>query len=699
MVVVRAAASPQGAKMTDLSERYSELRRRVEHYAYRYHVLDDPLISDAEYDALFGQLVAIEREQPELVDPTSPTQRVQGAVAEKFAKVQHPSPILSLANAFNPEELRSWHDRLLKQLPSDDAKGIRFVAEAKIDGLTVVLHYRDGRFVLGATRGDGEWGEDITANLRTVKSLPLRLGEGEGVWQGAPRRLVVRGEAYVSRRDFQAFNEGKAAAGEKVYANPRNFAAGSLRQLDPRVTAERPIRLWVYQIVLWESEQLPRPRGQWEALEWLRSAGFPVEPNATRIDNYADLEATCASWGKTARPSLPYDADGLVIKVDDFATQGTLGYVGKDPRWALAYKYPSEEAVTRLLEIRVNVGRTGSLNPYAVLEPVGVGGVTVSNATLHNEDYITERDIRVGDLVVVKRAGEVIPQVLGPVVEARTGSEVVWQMPGACPACSEPVVRQPGESATYCVNSACPAQLVRAVEHFVSRSAMDIAGFGIKQAELFVERGLVRDLADIYSLSAANLLQLEGYGERRVSGLLAAIEASKIRPPERLLNALGIRGVGETVAELLMGHYGTLERLSQASVEELESVAGIGPVLARSIHDWFSHAPNALLLAKLREAGVAMGEARVTQEASTHAGASPLGGLTFVITGVLSGMSREQAKDFVKSHGGKVTDSVSAKTHFVVAGESAGSKLARALELGVPVLSETQLVAMVKGEV
>ncbi len=697
---------------TEIAERLERLRSAIRYHAYRYYVLDDPVISDAEYDALWRELVALEGQYPELVTPDSPTQRVLGEPADRFAKVRHPAPILSLANAFGPDELVAWRDRIAKLLPAGKDRDLEYVVEPKIDGLTVVLHYEDGRFVLGATRGDGEVGEDITANLRTVKMLPLRIpvsgpdlrpAAADGLPPGAavasvgppvaPRRLVVRGEAYVAIADFERFNASQLAAGERTYANPRNFSAGSLRQLDPRITAERPIRLWLYQIVQLEGPGAEPPKTQWEALAYLRQLGFPVETRVRLLRDFDAVLDLCAHWGDTERRELPYEADGLVIKINDFATQELLGYVGKDPRWAIAFKYPSEEAVTRLLDIKVNVGRTGTLNPYAVLEPVQVGGVTVTNATLHNEDYIRDNDIRVGDMVAVKRAGEVIPQVLRPLVELRTGQERVWEMPKQCPVCGAPAVRVAGEAATYCVNSACPAQLVRAVEHFVSRGAMDIAGFGIKQAELFVQLGYIRDLADIYYLDAEKLLALEGYGEKRVANLMAAIEASKKRPVARLLNALGIRGIGEVVAEELMQHFPSLDALAAASVEDLQAIPGVGPVLAQSIVDWFAQEPNRRVLAKLRNAGVTTTVAEVAPSAAER----PFAGLTFVITGTLPTMSREAAREFIKVRGGKVTDSVSKNTSYLVAGEAAGSKLTKARELGVPVIDEAGLRALAGG--
>lgn len=709
--------------MRDIVERLETLRNAINYHAHRYYVLDDPTISDAEYDALWRELVALEAAHPELITPDSPTQRVPGAAAERFAKVRHPAPILSLGNAFGPDDLRAWRDRFMKLLPTDEQARVRYVVEPKIDGLTVVLHYEDGRLVLGATRGDGEVGEDITANLRTVKAVPLRVpvgGGAEGQRRGGaeeqgsggvfadsliryspfahsllrpPSRLVVRGEAYVPIADFERFNAAQAETGERTYANPRNFAAGSLRQLDARITAGRPIKLWVYQIVALEGEGDEAPRSQWEALAYLRQLGFPVEARSRLFDDFDALVAFCEAWGAGERRQLPYEADGLVIKINDFATQERLGYVGKDPRWAVAYKYPAEEAVTRLLDIKVNVGRTGTLNPYAVLEPVRVGGVIVSSATLHNEDYVRDNDIRIGDMVAVKRAGEVIPQVLRPVVELRTGAEQPWQMPQTCPACGSRAVRNEGEAAWYCVNSACPAQLVRGVEHFVSRGALDIAGFGIKQAELFVELGFIRDLADVFYLQADRLLALEGYGEKKVANLMAAIEAAKSRPPARLLTALGIQGVGEVVAEDLMAHFGSLDALAAASVEELQAIPGIGPVLAQSIVDWFSQAPNRQVLEKLKAAGVTMAQVR----AEAKAEAQPLAGLTFVITGTLPTMSRDEARSFIKAGGGKVTDSVSKNTSYLVAGDAAGSKLDKAIQLGVPVIDEAALRRLADG--
>jgi DNA ligase (NAD+) len=665
-------------------QRIAELREQVRYHGYRYYVLDDPVISDDAYDALYRELQELEAAHPELVTPDSPTQRTGGQVREEFTAVEHPRPMLSLNNAFQPDELRAWRDRFLRLLPEGTPEPA-YVVEPKIDGLTVVLHYTNGLFTLGATRGDGLRGEDITPNLRTVKALPLRVPlSGQGSEDLAtPARLVVRGEAYMPIDAFEAFNREREAAGEKTYANPRNTAAGSLRVLDPSITASRPLSLLCYQVV--ELEGIAGPASQWEALKTLRRLGFPVSSLNRLFTDFEAVVEHCIAW-EEVRDTLNFQADGLVIKIDDFATQERLGAVGNAPRWAIAYKYPAPEAVTRLLRIVVNVGRTGSLNPAAELEPVRISGVTVSAATLHNADYVAERDIREGDMVTVKRAGEVIPQVLGPVLELRPPGTQPWHMPGRCPSCGEPVEHPEGEVATYCVNAACPAQLVRGVEHFVSRGAMDIDGFGIRQAELFVELGFLHDVADIYYLQADQLLPLEGFAEKKVSNLMAAIEASKERSPDRLLAALGIRGVGSTVAQALMDHFRSIDALAAASREELGQVPGIGPKLAHSLADWFGRDTNRRVVDKLKAAGV-----RTQGEEVETAGPQPLAGLTFVITGTLPTMSREQAREFIESRGGKVTGSVSSSTDYLLAGERPGSKLDNAEKLNVPVLDEAGL--------
>lgn len=671
-----------------LRQRYEELKAQIHYHNYRYHVLDAPVISDAEFDRLMAELRQIEAEHPEWVTPDSPTQRAGAPPLDKFEKVRHPAPILSLANAFNAEEVRAWFERIRKL--DERVEHTAFVVEPKIDGLSVVLHYRDGLFVQGATRGDGEIGEDITPNLRTVRALPLRIPVPVESNHPVPRQVVVRGEAFITIKDFEALNRRLEEAGERTYLNPRNTAAGSLRQLDPQITASRPITLLVYQIVAWEDEQLAPPATQWETLELLRSWGFPVTEIARRCQTLEEAIAYAESWIEK-RESLPFEADGMVIKIDDLQLAADLGFVGKDPRGAIAFKFPAREVTTRLLEIRVNVGRTGVLTPYAVLEPVEIGGVIVERATLHNFDYIAEKDIRPGDRVLVKRAGDVIPYIIGPVVEARRGDEKPYTPPQNCPVCGQPVEHFEGEVAWYCVNAACPAQLVRNLEHFVSRNAMDIAGLGIRIVEQLVEAGLVQDVADLYTLRKEDLLRLEGFAEKKAQNLLDAIQASKSRPLARLINALGIRGVGEVTAAELARRYTDLDALSKATLEDLMQIEGIGPNIAQAILDWFARPGNRRVLEKLKAAGV-----WPRAETPTQAAAAPLAGLTFVITGTLSGFSREEAKAFIEAHGGKVTDSVSRNTNYLVVGENPGSKLQKALQLGIPLLDEAGLRRLIE---
>ena len=696
------------------STRLESLRASVRYHQHRYYVLDDPELSDAEFDALFRELQRLEAEHPELASPDSPTVRVGGLIAERFEKVRHPAPILSLANAFGPEDMHAWRERLRRLLPEEEQAKLAYVVEPKFDGLTVVLHYENGRFVLGSTRGDGEVGENITPNLRTVRVLPLTIPVASQqstvisnqspvadeapntqypIPNTPPSRLVIRGEAYVTVSDFDAFNRSQEAQGERTYANPRNFAAGSLRLLDSGISAQRPLRLWTYQVLLLEGEQNP-PASQWESLAYLQRLGFPVTPEVRRFtdDQFDDLVDYLAHW-HDLRARLSYELDGMVVKVDLLSQQERLGFTGKDPRWAVAYKTGGEEAATKLLDITVKVGRTGAVTPNAVLEPVAIGGVTVSAATLHNEDYIRELDIRVGDTVLVKRAGDVIPKVLRPLVELRDGSEQPWQMPSVCPVCGQALVRPEGESATYCVNNACPEQLVRKVEYFVGKGSLDIVGFGSRQAELFVESGFIHDLADVFDLPWETIGAMEGYGEKRMQNLRAGIEAAKTRPAARLLTGLGIRFVGSVVAEIVMAAYPDLSALMAADVESLSSIEGIGPKIAASLVEFFSLEPNRALIDKFASLGVRMsGEMRAAAEGA----AQPFAGLTFVITGTLPTMSRDEAKEYIEARGGKVTGSVSAKTDFLLAGEKAGSKLEKAEKLRVAVLDEEGL--RVRGE-
>lgn len=669
----------------DLRQELEVLRQQINNHNYLYHVLDQPVISDSEYDRLLVRLRQIETEHPEWITPDSPTQRAGAAIADKFAKVRHPAPIISLANAFSPDDLRAWYDRNARL--DDRVEKASFVIEPKIDGLSVVLHYEDGRFILGATRGNGEIGEDITSNLRTIRSLPLRIPINEK-GPKPPHRFVVRGEAFMNVKDFEALNQRLARAGEKTYLNPRNTAAGSLRQLDPTLTASRPLTLLVYTIVVADG---PTPRTQWETLQYLRDLGFPVTDVARFCPNMDCVIDTCVH-GEGIRNALPFEADGLVIKINDLRLARDLGSVGKDPRGAIAYKYPAREVSTRMRGIVVNVGRTGVLTPNAVLDPVEIGGVIVKQATLHNFDYIREKDIRVGDRVMVKRAGEVIPYIIGPVIEIRTGEEQPYRPPEVCPACGQPVEHLPGEVAWFCVNTACPAQLIRNLEHFVSRGAMDIVGMGIKIVEQLVEAGLVKDVADLYQLTKTQLLELEGFAEKKADNLLASIEASRSRPLDRVINALGIRGVGEVGAIELARHYGSLDRLSQATVADLQEIEGVGPNIARGIVDWFAKDANQHVLEKLKSFGI--WPTNADRPARTEPASQPLLDMTFVITGTLPNLSRDQAKELIQECGGKVTDNVSKNTTYLVLGEAPGSKLDKARSLGVKIIDEADLLKL-----
>ena len=673
--------------------RVEALREIVRQHQYRYYILDDPTVSDQEFDALFRELQALEAEHPEVRSDDSPTQRVGGTISDRFEKTRHPALMLSLANAFSADDLRAWRERVKRLLPAAQRTALSYLVEPKFDGLTVVLHFEQGRFVLGATRGDGEYGENITPNLRTVRVMPLRIPtSGAGATVTAPTRLVVRGEAYVEKADFLRFNEAQAALGERTYANPRNFAAGSLRQLDSATSAGRPLKLWVYQALILEGATMPPSHS--ESLAYLQQLGLPVCPELQRFtdEEFDALVDYMVAFGER-RHTLPYEVDGLVVKVDELALQRSLGFTGKDPRWAVAVKYGGEEAVTILHDIVVQIGRTGVATPNAVLEPVAIGGVIVRAATLHNEDYVLDLDIRIGDKVLVKRAGEVIPKVLRPMVELRDGSEQPWQMPTTCPVCGEGLMRPPGEAATYCVNKACPAQLVRAIEYFVSRTAMDIENFGYKQGELFVTQGFIKDLADIYYLPWAEVAKLDGYKEKRLQNLRDGIEASKMRPVYRLLTALGIRFVGEVIAETLIGHFHTLAALMAATREELNAIDGIGPRIAESVAEFFALEPNRALVAKFAAAGVKVAEERPAQ---VEVAALPLEGLTFVVTGTLPTWSREDAQAFIKLNGGKVTGSVSNKTDYLLVGENAGSKLTKAQSLGIKVVGEAELRQLVE---
>ncbi len=669
----------------DAARRIAELSEQIRFHNYRYHALDEPLISDTEYDALMRELRELEAAHPNLVAPDSPTRRVGAAPVGQFSKVQHPLPMLSLGNAFDQADLSAWRERLLRIL-GDEARPA-YVVEPKIDGLAVALTYQNGRLQRGATRGNGEVGEDITANLRTISSIPLHLRSPEAVDLALPTSIEVRGEVYMRSADFATLNQNLATAGKKVFANARNSAAGSLRQKDPAITAERPLRFFAYGVGPFTGIEL---HSQWQALQTLRELGFPVNRDVRRFTDFAEVVAYCQVW-MSRRDELEFEADGVVIKVDDFRQQNELGVVDRDPRWAIAFKFPAREAVTQLLDITINVGRTGVCTPNADLAPVEIGGVTVRSASLHNADYIADRDIRIGDWVTVKRAGDVIPYVVGPIVDRRSGVEQAYRFPERCPACDTPLERDVGEAAWRCPNfGICPAQLVRRVEHFVSRGAMDIVGLGEKQAELFVTSGLIQDVADIYRLRAEQFADMEGFGPKRIRNLLEAIDRSKQQPLDRLIVGLGIRYVGAVAAQALAERFGSLDALMRAEAADIEQIEGLGPAVAGSVVDFFSREENRRVVEKLRAAGV-----------NPTAVAAPvqsdrLNGQTFVLTGTLPNMSREEAAELIRTHGGRVTDSVTKKTSYLVAGASAGSKLAKAQNLNIPILDQAGLLALLE---
>jgi len=668
-----------------LFQELQRLRQEINFHNYRYNVLDDPVISDVEFDQLMVQLKEIEASHPQWITADSPTQRVGGTPSGKFTKVQHPGAILSLANGFDLDDVQAWYDRLARL----DERVLKadFVTEPKIDGLTVVLHYRDGLFVQGSTRGDGEIGEDITPNLRTLRAVPLRIPVNKNGPQ-PPAYIAVRGEAFIMIKEFEKLNLRLEEEGKPTYQNPRNTAAGSLRQLDPSLTASRPLTLLTYAIVTADGSV---PTKQWDLLHYLSDLGFPVTDLAEYCPDIQAVLRSCAAWMKR-RDTLAFEADGVVIKLNDLRLAADLGVVGKDPRGALALKFPAREVTTRLQDIGVNVGRTGRLVPTAALEPVEIGGVVVKQATLHNFDYIAEKDIRIGDRVMLKRAGDVIPYVIGPVAALRDGSERIFQPPQVCPVCKQPVEHFPGEVDWYCVNAACPAQLLRNLEHFVSRGAMEIVGLGEKIVVQLVEAGLVGDMADLFTLKREDLLEMEGFAEKKADNLLASIEASRRQPLSRLINALGIRGVGEVMAVDLAKHYASLDELAQTTFDELRTIEGVGPNIAQAIVDWFARPANQKLLQKLKAVNL-WPETKV--EIKTPAN-TLLDGKTFVITGTLPTLSREEARDLIQKFGGKVTDSVSKKTSYLVLGENPGSKLDKARELGVAVLDEAGLLNLVE---
>lgn len=656
--------------------RAQELRELIEHHNYRYYVLDDPEISDAEYDSLMRELIAIETQYPELVTADSPTQRVGGKPLEGFETVRHPVPLLSLANAYSADELRDFDNRVKRFLGVDQ---VEYVTELKIDGLTVALTYENGTLILGATRGDGVEGENITNNVKTIHSIPLRIKNG-------PATLSIRGEVFMPKEDFERLNKQRESVGEPLFANPRNAAAGSLRQLDPKVTASRSLDGFFYQLLTSSGETI---QTQSEVLHALSEWGFRVNPNFRYCKNIDEVIAYCAEWGEK-RPDLPYDIDGIVVKVNNLRQQADLGVTAKAPRSQIAYKFPAEEVVTTVREILVNVGRTGAVTPLAVLDPVRVAGSTISRATLHNEDNIRNKDIRIGDQVVIRKAGDVIPEVVRALPERRTGREIQFTMPTVCPECGAEVYREPGEAVARCLGSACPAQLREGIIHFGSRDAMDIDGLGPSVVNLLVEQGLIKDAADLYALKFEELIGLERFAKKSAENLIAAINRSKENPLDRLLFALGIRHVGEGAARALAQHFKVLDALMSADEEQLLEVSEIGEIIAESILHYFGVEQNRHLIEKLRAAGVNFR----AEESETARGFFT--GKTIVLTGGLSAMTRGEAEEAVRKQGGNASSSVSKKTDYVIVGENPGSKYQKALDLKIPVLTEEEFIERLK---
>lgn len=661
-----------------VKRRIEELRAEIRKHDHYYYVLNQPLISDAEYDRLFRELQELEEKYPQFVTPDSPTQRVGAPPAEEFRPVRHAIPMLSLQNCFSEEEFLEWDRRVRRLLGGRQPV---YICEPKLDGLSVELVYENGVLTVGSTRGDGYVGEDVTRNLRTIRQIPLRLLPLNGK---APRLLEVRGEVYMEKEAFRRLNREREEKGEPLFANPRNAAAGSLRQLDPGITARRPLKAFFYALGRAEGITI---RSQEELLAILSKLGFPVNPLWKRCESPEEAIAFYHELLER-RDELPYEADGVVVKVNDFSQREALGEVSRAPRWAIAFKFPAEEATTRVLDIVVQVGRTGALTPVAILEPVEVSGVTVSRATLHNEDEVKRKDVRIGDWVVVRRAGEVIPEVVKSIPERRTGKEREFRMPDRCPVCGGPVVRPPGEVIHRCENLSCPARIKEAIRHFASRRAADIEGLGEKLVDQLVDKGLVRRISDLYHLTKQQLASLERMGEKSAQNLLEQLERSKGMSLARLIYALGIRYVGEHIAEVLAERFGSIDELARASYEELVGIPEIGPRIAQSIVDFFASQGNRRLIEELKAVGIDPRAQRPPEK-------GPLAGKAFLFTGRLSGMTRQEAKRLVESLGGKVASSVSRKVDYVVVGEDPGSKLDRARALGITTLSEEEFKELV----
>jgi len=665
--------------MSGVKERIEELRRILNEANYNYYVLDNPTISDAEYDRLLRELQELEEKYPEYITPDSPTQRIGAKPLEEFKTVTHRIPMLSLDNAMDENEIREFIERIKRNLSGED---VSFVCEPKIDGVAVELVYENGIFVAGSTRGDGITGEDITQNLKTIKSVPLSLRSDE---LPIPTLLEVRGEVYIEKENFNKLNKEREQNGEPLFANPRNAAAGSLRQLDPSITASRPLKIYCYSLGVCEGYSF---QSQYEFLKIIPKWGFRVNPNITLAKNEDEVIAYYQKM-EQLRDTLPYEIDGIVIKVNSFSHQEKLGIKTRSPRWAIAGKFKPRYEVTQIIDIESSVGRTGIITPVAILKPVNIGGVIVSRATLHNQDEIDRKDVRIGDWVFVKRAGDVIPEVVKVIKERRTGNEKTYNIPGRCPVCGGIVRRIEGEAAHKCQNMNCPAKIKGGIEHFASKRAMNIEGLGTKIIEQLVDKGLVKDIADLYFLNKEDILKLDRMADKSAQNIIDAIKSSKETTLARFIYALGIPNVGEHTANLLANHFGSLEKLKNATLEELEKIEGIGPLVASSIYNFFKEKSNLETTEKLIKGGVKI------KEPEKEETAKPLAGETFVFTGALSSMTREEAQELVRKLGGNPSNSVSKKTDYVVVGENPGSKYTKALQLGVKIISEQEFLSLI----
>ena len=653
--------------------RLNELKDQIREHDYNYYVLNQSLITDAQYDELLQTVRGIEEDYPELITNDSPTQRVGGEATDQFEQVTHSIPMLSLSNTFDYTGLEEWQKRASNIIDSTD---MIFSAELKIDGLAISLIYENGTFVRGSTRGNGLIGEDVTHNLKTIRSIPLSLN------QDLPGHLEVRGEVYMPLNAFNAINQQRSEQDEPLLANPRNAASGSIRQLDPRITASRKLDIWIYSLTEYSNTTFT---GHHQGLEWLKELGFKTNPTSSICTSLQEVQQYYEYW-MNHRSELGYDIDGIVIKVDSIELQNTLGFVGREPRWAIAYKFPAEQTNTKLISIGLNVGRTGSINPFAILEPVNIGGVTVTNASLHNEEDINRKDIRVGDIVIIERAGDVIPHIIGPVTETRTGKEVPFRMPELCPQCEFPIIKE--DSTHRCSNSSCPAVFLESIRHFVSKNALDIEGLGEKWCASLISNNMIQRLSDIYKLNISELSTLDRMGEVLASKLVANIEDSKSRPLDRVIFGLGILHVGSEIATLLAQTYGSLQNLSEASLDDLLAIDGIGPKIAQSIKDYFTVESNKSLIYELEKLGLNMNSE--VKSISSNA----FTGLTFVITGTLHNLTRKDTEELIKTNGGKVTNSVTSNTSYLITGDSPGSKLTKAQEIGTTVLTESEFLAL-----